>query len=335
MPPPLPSHYRDVNTARRLPPPATSINSLSNNIELNRNVPPLGRLTNHNANNNNRPGEPDIGLTALPPYSLSGQQQSLDQQQRSNHKLEQQQLQHLSTNVPLCARALGAASSFNDTIANNYNNNNNNHVVMCQEDSDYPTKAVMAALELYGPQILEQIMPQTVINNNHQQLSKLNQRSQQQQLQLDSLRPLPVVGATTVNDYGGTKTGAYNLPTPPNYDNLCKSKITLVQPRRAKNIQGQWKVVVNFPNGDRFRGISLSQPVRIEECNQQNNECGGTTSGGDNNNISSNKNLISPIPKTRCLQQYGDHRLVAWSSQRGLHVDMFRLPVSCSCHLKK
>lgn len=327
----MPAHYKDVNLASSLPPPRAA--------NPNNNRDPLGsfrisgprRYGNSNNNNNNRLlGETESGLTALPPYSTIPPTEH--RQTTANHNLDHQQAV-----IPLCARALGASANATSQASSN----NQHQVTLCQEDADYPTKAVMGALELYGPQILEQIMPQTatLVNSNH--LSKLAQ----QQLQLDSLRPPPPPPVTNIGPYttsGGGKQspdqsnlgasaggfGAYGLSPSANYDNLCKAKVSLVQPRRAKNLQGQWKVVVNFPNqadSGKFRGISLSQPVRIEECSGQlNNECGGA-----------DKSLTAPIPKTRCLQQYEDHRLVAWSAQRGLHVDMFRLPVSCSCHLRR
>lgn len=37
--------------------------------------------------------------------------------------------------------------------------------------------------------------------------------------------------------------------------------------------------------------------------------------------------------RSRCIQIYNYHRLLSWDAQRGLHVDIFKVPTCCSCHI--
>lgn len=37
--------------------------------------------------------------------------------------------------------------------------------------------------------------------------------------------------------------------------------------------------------------------------------------------------------KSRCSQVYNYHRLLSWDSNRGLHVDIFKVPTCCSCQV--
>ena len=45
--------------------------------------------------------------------------------------------------------------------------------------------------------------------------------------------------------------------------------------------------------------------------------------------------LVASCFKSQCLQKYSYHRLLSYDpcdSSRGLHIDVFRLPISCSCY---
>lgn len=37
--------------------------------------------------------------------------------------------------------------------------------------------------------------------------------------------------------------------------------------------------------------------------------------------------------RSRCIQVYNYHRLLSWDVGRGLHVDIFKVPTCCSCHI--
>jgi hypothetical protein len=42
---------------------------------------------------------------------------------------------------------------------------------------------------------------------------------------------------------------------------------------------------------------------------------------------------VGPLYNSHCLQKHNYVRMVAYSPQDGLHIDSFRLPIACSCHL--
>ncbi|GBL97993.1 Neurotrophin 1 [Araneus ventricosus] len=99
--------------------------------------------------------------------------------------------------------------------------------------------------------------------------------------------------------------------SPANY--ICSSKIRYGFPLRAKDVNGQWKVIVNIEK-DVGQGRFV-QPVRLEVCKGAGEQCNFTQ------------------VKTACVQKYNLHRLLVWSAEKGIHNDVFKLPVACSCQL--
>ena len=45
---------------------------------------------------------------------------------------------------------------------------------------------------------------------------------------------------------------------------ICPSLVSYVQPRRARNTDGLWKVVLNLR--ERYKGVDYKQNVRLEQC---------------------------------------------------------------------
>lgn len=45
---------------------------------------------------------------------------------------------------------------------------------------------------------------------------------------------------------------------------ICPSMVSYVQPRRARNTEGLWKVVLNLR--ERYKGLDYRQTVRMEQC---------------------------------------------------------------------
>ncbi|GFS36545.1 neurotrophin 1, partial [Nephila pilipes] len=45
------------------------------------------------------------------------------------------------------------------------------------------------------------------------------------------------------------------------------------------------------------------------------------------------KYVVSHMQST-CAQVYSYHRLLVFSKDMGLHIDLFRVPASCTCHLR-
>ena len=52
------------------------------------------------------------------------------------------------------------------------------------------------------------------------------------------------------------------LPSSGGY--ICPSLVSYVQPRRARNTDGLWKVILNLR--ERYKGIDYKQNVRLEQC---------------------------------------------------------------------
>ena len=90
---------------------------------------------------------------------------------------------------------------------------------------------------------------------------------------------------------------------------LCPSEIKYAKPKRGKTAQGTWKDIVNVND--------YTQTLRMEKCLQP----GGTCS------------YVSHHYKSQCSQIYNYHRLLSWSKERGLHMDIYKVPTCCSCHI--
>jgi len=90
---------------------------------------------------------------------------------------------------------------------------------------------------------------------------------------------------------------------------LCPSEIKYAKPKRGKTAQGDWKDIVNVND--------YTQTLRMEKCLQP----GGTCS------------YVSHHYKSQCSQVYNYHRLLSWNKERGLHMDIYKVPTCCSCHI--
>lgn len=43
--------------------------------------------------------------------------------------------------------------------------------------------------------------------------------------------------------------------------------------------------------------------------------------------------FISENYRSSCVQVYNYHRLLTWDNKLGLHMDIFKIPTCCSCHV--
>ncbi|GAU97248.1 hypothetical protein RvY_08576-2 [Ramazzottius varieornatus] len=91
---------------------------------------------------------------------------------------------------------------------------------------------------------------------------------------------------------------------------VCHSVIHYARIMRAKNHRGQWRVIVNIPGH--------TQTSRIEECTKPLERC----------------HYISPKLNSACIQKWNFQRLLAWDKYNGFEMDIFRLPVACSCFIR-
>ncbi|XP_037784911.1 uncharacterized protein LOC119580831 isoform X1 [Penaeus monodon] len=91
---------------------------------------------------------------------------------------------------------------------------------------------------------------------------------------------------------------------------LCPSEVKYARPKRARNSKGQWKYIVNV---DKY-----SQTIRMEKCMKPGGAC----------------SYVSHHYRATCNQVYNYHRLLSWEDGRGLHMDIFKVPSCCSCHIQ-
>ncbi|KAK7082025.1 Neurotrophin 1 Source FlyBase [Halocaridina rubra] len=91
---------------------------------------------------------------------------------------------------------------------------------------------------------------------------------------------------------------------------LCPSEVKYARPKRARNSKGKWKYIVNM---DKY-----SQTIRMEKCMKPGGAC----------------SYVSHHYRATCNQVYNYHRLLSWEDGRGLHMDIFKVPSCCSCHIQ-
>ncbi|XP_065082584.1 neurotrophin 1 [Ochlerotatus camptorhynchus] len=90
---------------------------------------------------------------------------------------------------------------------------------------------------------------------------------------------------------------------------MCPSIIRYARPQKARSATGEWKYIVN--TGEH------TQTLRLEKCTTPQDSC----------------TYLTDNFRSRCVQIYNYHRLLSWDSARGLHVDIFKVPTCCSCHI--
>merc|ERR1719370_934258 len=98
---------------------------------------------------------------------------------------------------------------------------------------------------------------------------------------------------------------------------LCPSEPSYIQPLRAQNTEGKWRVIINDIN---VHYKTFTQTARIEEC---------LTSGDDCPKVPS-------CYESKCLQKSIYHRFVVFDSYDQYFpfaIETFKLPASCACLL--
>ncbi|XP_036144210.1 neurotrophin 1-like isoform X2 [Monomorium pharaonis] len=88
----------------------------------------------------------------------------------------------------------------------------------------------------------------------------------------------------------------------------CPSTVKYARPQLARAASGVWKYIIN--TGEH------TQTIRLEKCSTQ-----------------SSCSFISENYRSSCVQIYNYHRLLTWDQKLGLHMDIFKVPTCCSCHV--
>ena len=94
---------------------------------------------------------------------------------------------------------------------------------------------------------------------------------------------------------------------------ICPSDVAYARPLRAKNVAGEWRVIVQNVG-------YYTQTQRIESCLFAGAAC----------------RTLAPCYKSSCLQKYVHHRMLSFNPcdpHKGLFIDIYKLPSACSCHI--
>ncbi|KAG7208593.1 hypothetical protein KM043_014803 [Ampulex compressa] len=89
----------------------------------------------------------------------------------------------------------------------------------------------------------------------------------------------------------------------------CPSIVKYARPQLARAASGIWKYIIN--TGEH------TQTLRLEKCSNPQSSC----------------SFISENYRSSCVQVYNYHRLLTWDNKLGLHMDIFKVPTCCSCHV--
>jgi len=97
---------------------------------------------------------------------------------------------------------------------------------------------------------------------------------------------------------------------------LCPSETAYIQPLRAVNTKGKWRVIVNQVKA---HYETLTQTARIEECTTAGSACP----------------LVPECYETKCLQKSIYHRFLvydAYDHYLPFAIESFKLPSACACY---
>jgi hypothetical protein len=97
---------------------------------------------------------------------------------------------------------------------------------------------------------------------------------------------------------------------------LCPSETAYIQPLRAINVHGKWRIVVNHVKA---HYETLTQTARIEECLTPGSACP----------------LVPECYETKCLQKSIYHRFLVYDpydQYLPFAIESFKLPSACACY---
>ncbi|XP_048509646.1 neurotrophin 1 [Athalia rosae] len=171
---------------------------------------------------------------------------------------------------------------------------------VCLEAADYPHEAIMRS-----------------IRSNKEMISALlaDYKSQSSSELHDD--GLPLALPLELNKYENRfesneiKRSDTNSPYADNVEEgfTCPSQIRYARPQLARAASGAWKYIIN--TGEH------TQTLRLEKCTKPQSSC----------------SFVSDNYKSSCTQVFNYHRLLTWDSTLGLHMDIFKVPTCCSCHV--
>lgn len=114
-----------------------------------------------------------------------------------------------------------------------------------------------------------------------------------------------------INSTNVTSNGQVSPTAENKWENICPSVISQMTPLRARNLKGEWKIIVNVEE--------IKQNLNIETCLKLGERC----------------NLVPVQFQTQCDQKYAILHLLTYEKNVGLMVDQFLVPAACSCSVVK
>jgi hypothetical protein len=102
---------------------------------------------------------------------------------------------------------------------------------------------------------------------------------------------------------------------------LCPSTVEYAKIKRAVNVEGYWRVVLqHIPKDYAYGHYNYTQTARLETCQTPDSAC----------------RLLAPCYNSKCTQKYVYHRMLSLDPcdpYRGFFIDTYKLPSACSCHI--
>jgi len=197
-----------------------------------------------------------------------------------------------------------------------YSNKHYYNITFCLQDDYYPVDTIKHELERNKP-----LVDRILSDITYQSADNL----------VDGLTKIEEEGYNYAHYYGAGSHKSYKddfngYSYSPDYYKeggyLCPSDIFYGRPKRAANTYGKWKVIVNLPDEYYAKGFGIgyekyTQTQRLEQCMYPGAPC----------------SYLDPHYPSACVQKHNFVRLLAYTYEEGLHIDSFKLPISCSCHL--
>ncbi|XP_037775699.1 protein spaetzle 3-like [Penaeus monodon] len=175
----------------------------------------------------------------------------------------------------------------------------NSTLSYCLEDTEYPEyeiKAAITADHLFAKKYAD------VADQSADDLVDMLTKDQEEAFDYSYY-----TGAST----GDSPYDATHWAGPEGY--ICPSEVVYAMPKRAQNVDGKWRVIVNDIH-------YYSQTARLETCLFPEAAC----------------RALAPCYQSHCTQKSVYHRLLSYDPcdpYKGLFIDIYKMPSACSCHL--
>ncbi|XP_043209709.1 uncharacterized protein LOC122374794 [Amphibalanus amphitrite] len=186
------------------------------------------------------------------------------------------------------------------------------NVTACLDDAAYPTDYIIHELKK-NPELTDRLMSDVTYQSADNLVDGLTKAEE------ESYSRQHYFGLTDRDHLTHADGHAYGASYQEQGGYICPSDIFYGRVKRAVNTFGEWKVIVNLPDNFRHdpKYKKYVQTSRLESCVYPGAAC----------------SFVDHLFPSACLQKYSFVRLVAYSYDRGLHVDSFKLPSACSCHV--